>query len=72
MTLKIPLASLGHDDGNMNIAAVVGTAQVPTDVVPNVGHLTLGIQGQVGTGRTARALRAGAPARAAPIGVWGR
>ncbi len=72
LTLKIPLASLGYDDGNMNIAAVVGTVQAPTDVVPNVGHLTLGIQGQVGTGRTARALRARAPARAAPIGVWGR
>ena len=72
MTLRIPLAMLGNDDGNMNIAAVAGNLSVPTDVVPNAGHLTLGASGQVGGRRSSSALRVGPNARAAPIVVWGR
>lgn len=37
VVLRIPLAKLGPDDGNMSITAVVGTTDRPTDVVPNSG-----------------------------------
>jgi hypothetical protein len=71
VTLRIPVTMLGNFDGNVNSAAIVGTLAVPTDVVPNVGHLTLGTRGQVGGKRTSAALRAAA-ARLAPVRVWGR
>ncbi|MFI5207189.1 MAG: Ig-like domain-containing protein [Gemmatimonadales bacterium] len=71
MTLRIPLAMLGNDDGNMNVAATVGSVSVPTDVVPNVGHLTLGTSGQVGGKRSSAALSVG-QGRGARIGAWGR
>lgn len=39
VVLRIPLSLLGGDEGNVNVAAVVGSPAVPTDVVPNSGHL---------------------------------
>ncbi len=42
MTVQIPLSLLGGDDGAVNTAAVVGTAEEPTDKVPNAGFLASG------------------------------
>lgn len=42
LTLRIPLVVLGGDDGRVDLAAVVGTPQEPTDVVPDLGSLSLG------------------------------
>ncbi len=42
MTVQIPLSLLGGDDGAVNTAAVVGTAEEPTDKVPNAGYLASG------------------------------
>ncbi len=42
MTVQIPLSLLGGDDGAVNTAAVVGTADEPTDKVPNAGFLASG------------------------------
>ncbi|HSB54880.1 MAG TPA: hypothetical protein VLD58_11010, partial [Gemmatimonadales bacterium] len=41
VTLRIPRAMLGNDDGFLNAAAIVGTLASPTDFVPESGHLQL-------------------------------
>jgi hypothetical protein len=41
ITIRIPRALLGNDDGFLNAAAIVGSAGRPSDFVPNSGHLTL-------------------------------
>lgn len=35
--IRIPLAKLGGDDGNLTITTIVGTADRPTDLAPNSG-----------------------------------
>ncbi|HTL34424.1 MAG TPA: Ig-like domain-containing protein [Kofleriaceae bacterium] len=45
VSFTIPLAMLGNDEGNLNLAAVVGSMQEPTDIIPNSQHLTLGAGG---------------------------
>lgn len=45
VSFTIPLAMLGNDEGNLNLAAVVGSMQEPTDIIPNAQHLTLGSGG---------------------------
>ena len=40
--VTVPLAMIGNDDGNVNLSAVIGTEEEPTDLVPNTGHLALG------------------------------
>jgi len=42
LSARIPRTMLGDDDGYMNAAAIVGTTNEPTDIVPNNGHLHLG------------------------------
>ncbi len=39
LTVTIPLAILKQDDGNMDLATVVGTGPEPTDIAPNNGSL---------------------------------
>jgi hypothetical protein len=41
VTVRIPRALLGNDDGYVNAAAIVGVIGRPTDIVPNVGRLSL-------------------------------
>jgi YVTN family beta-propeller protein len=41
----IPLAMLGNDDGNMNVAMVLGDIFDPTEWVPDVGHGVIGATG---------------------------
>jgi hypothetical protein len=71
ITAKVPVAAIGGG-GNANIAAVVGNATLPTDVVPNLGHLIVGTAGEVGGSRAPAALRAGRARRPGPLGIWGR
>ena len=42
MTVRVPLALLGGDDGAVDVAAVVGTLDEPTDVAPNMGSVASG------------------------------
>ena len=42
VTIRIPLAMLGNDDGELDAAAIVGDLRRPSDIVPNNGHLTVG------------------------------
>jgi plastocyanin len=42
ITIRVPRALIGNDDGVLNAAAIVGSTRRPTDFVPNDGHLTLG------------------------------
>jgi hypothetical protein len=42
VTVRIPKALLGNDDGFLNAAAIVGTLGEPNDIVPEHGHLQLG------------------------------
>jgi hypothetical protein len=51
VTVRVPLAFLGGDDGRVNAAAVVGNLTGPTDCVPDRGfagthrvYLPLGIR----------------------------
>ncbi len=40
LTLRIPLASFGNDDGNFKFAGVIGTLPRPTDLLPDAGVYT--------------------------------
>ena len=42
VTIKVPRAMLGNDDGWVNAAVVVGHSHGATDIAPQVGHLTVG------------------------------
>ncbi len=42
VTIKVPRAMLGNDDGWVNAAAVVGHSHSATDFAPEAGHLTVG------------------------------
>jgi len=42
-TFSLPLSVLNNDDGNINVTALHGDFQEPTDWVPDVGHGTIGI-----------------------------
>ena len=35
--VRIPIAKLGGDDGNMTITTIIGTVDRPTDIAPNSG-----------------------------------
>lgn len=39
VSVRIPRALLGDDDGYLNAAAIAGTQASPTDIVPEQGHL---------------------------------
>ena len=38
LTVRIPRELVGRDDGNFRAAAVVGTSERPTDLLPNTGY----------------------------------
>lgn len=42
ITIRVPRALIGNDDGSLSAAAIVGSTHRPTDFAPNDGHLTLG------------------------------
>lgn len=42
VSIQIPSALLGNDDGFLNAAAIVGTFGSPSDIIPDRGHLRLG------------------------------
>jgi hypothetical protein len=42
VTVRVPRAMLDNDDGFLNATALVGNSTTPTDIIPEVGHLTLG------------------------------
>ncbi|MGE5174847.1 MAG: S8 family serine peptidase [Hyphomicrobiales bacterium] len=39
---RVPLATLGDDDGRMNVSAVLGNGVAPTDWIPDRGHGVIG------------------------------
>lgn len=39
VVVKIPLAKLGPDDGNLSLTALIGTYDRPTDLAPNTGQI---------------------------------
>ncbi|RMH22040.1 MAG: hypothetical protein D6696_04240 [Acidobacteria bacterium] len=40
MTVQIPLTLLGDDDGELDVATILGTEAEPTDVAPNAGSVS--------------------------------
>jgi hypothetical protein len=42
VTIRVPKAVLGNDDGLLNAIALVGNSTTPTDIIPERGHLTIG------------------------------
>lgn len=52
ISVRIPRAMLGGDDGFLNAAAIVGTVIEPTDIVPENGHLKVGGTGPVAPNRS--------------------
>jgi len=42
VTVRVPRALIGNDEGGLNVTAIVGNRANPTDFIPNAGHLTLG------------------------------
>lgn len=67
VTVRFPYALLG-DDGNVNLASIVGTVVEPTDFAPDNGSLMVGAPG-AGLGLS-RAASRGAPSGRAR--VWGQ
>jgi hypothetical protein len=41
VTVRIPKALLGNDDGYLSAAAIVGDINSPSDIIPENGHLSL-------------------------------
>lgn len=41
VVVRIPMGSLGNDDGNFTIVGVIGTIDRPTDIFPNSGQTTV-------------------------------
>ena len=41
VSFAVPLAALGNDDGNVDIASVIGNFEVPLDWAPDEGHGTI-------------------------------
>jgi hypothetical protein len=41
VTIRIPRTALGGDDGYLNAAAIAGTVNSPSDIIPEAGHLHL-------------------------------
>lgn len=48
VSISIPLAKFGNDDGNMTITAIVGTQDRPTDYAPNTGVITARVPASAG------------------------
>jgi DNA-binding beta-propeller fold protein YncE len=46
LLFTIPLSLLNNDDGNMNIAMVLGDFAGPTEWVPEIGHGVIGVSSQ--------------------------
>lgn len=42
VTFTVPYALIGNDDGNVDLAAIVGTRFDATDITPDTGHVQLG------------------------------
>jgi len=42
ITVRVPRALLGNDDGFLNAATVVGSESEPTDIAPENGHVRVG------------------------------
>jgi hypothetical protein len=65
VTIRIPRAVLGNDDGFLNATALVGNSSTPTDIIPEQGHLTIG--------ETTQSMSPGLAImqqRSLPEGVW--
>jgi hypothetical protein len=56
VTVRVPRAMLDNDDGFLNATALVGNSTTPTDIIPEVGHLTLGPPAQLSRIMRPRAL----------------
>ncbi len=69
ISFTVPLSLLGDDDGNVDLATVIGTNAEPTDIAPNSGHLTLGVSGRPAAAPAASQQRAGA---APSVHRWGQ
>ncbi len=41
VTVRVPRALLGGDDGFLNAASIAGTLNSPSDIIPETGHLEL-------------------------------
>ena len=70
LTITIPLALLKQDDGNMDLATVLGTVPEPTDIAPNTGSLRVSNLGRA-TMAAARPDVSGAPQVPAVRSRWG-
>ena len=42
ITVRVPRALLGNDDGFLNAATVIGSGSEPTDIAPENGHVRVG------------------------------
>ena len=66
VVLRIPLSKIGNDDGNLTLSGVIGTADRPTDLIPNAGVVLVRRPAGVASGGTASQSREPVPARAKP------
>lgn len=71
IVLPIPLALLGGDDGNVNMATIMGTSPEPTDVAPNNGAvIVFPPAGAPPAGLRAETDRPGQPGVRRPVLRW--
>lgn len=71
ITFTIPQSMIGSDDGNVDLATVIGSLDEPTDIAPNTGHMTLGVSGLPAAALTGSRQLPGAASRV-PSWGWGR
>lgn len=69
--VRIPYSMMGDDDGNMTISGVFGTADRPTDLVPNTGQIVAHRSGAaLRATRTDDAIRRLLPPRGSVLAPW--
>jgi hypothetical protein len=69
LVVRIPLSTLGNDDGNFKFAMVIGTLERPTDVAPNAGVYTARRPGST-VQPTATKMSATAPPSSSGVAVY--
>ena len=71
VTIRVPLALIGSDDGYLDVAAVVGRMGMgPTDIIPDDGHLSLDLPGSASSPFPATPAVRATPSRPSPEGLW--
>ena len=70
VVIRVPLAKLGGDDGNMTVTTIIGTFDRPTDIVPNSGVIVARPAGAPAVAAAQISTPVSASVRKQPAATW--